>query len=118
MSDSVTFSWAFPALEIDHDKDGLENVVTLVHWRLKAKFLDFEAEAIGTIQMGEPGQPFTAFEDITHDMIQGWVESAMDAQAAQDETMGRTVAQLKEQLEQQIANKIAPKQSIVAPPWV
>jgi len=113
----TTYQWAFPALEIEHNKDGLENVVTLVHWRLKASFLDFEAEAIGTIQMGEPGQPFTAFEDITHDMIQGWVESAMDAEAAQDGDMGRTVAQLKEQLEQQIASKIAPKQSTVSPPW-
>ena len=117
MSDTTTYAWAFPALEIEHDKDGLKNVVTLVHWRFKATRDGVEAETIGTIQMGEPGQPFTAFEDITHDMIQGWVESAMDAQAAQDETMGRSVAQMKEQLEQQIADRIAPKQSTVAPPW-
>jgi len=113
----TTYAWAFPALEIEHNKGDLKNVVTLVHWRFKGSRDGVEAETIGTIQMGEPGQPFTAFEDITHDMIQSWVESAMDAQAAEMEDMGRTVEQMKEHLEQQIADRLAPKQSTVAPPW-
>ena len=113
----TTYTWAFPALEIEHNKDGHKNVVTMVHWRLLAQSDGHEATSIGTIPMGEPGQPFTEFDDITQDMIQSWVETAMDASATNDITMGRTVAQLKEQLDQQIADKIAPTQSTVAPPW-
>lgn len=121
MPNEITYEWAFPALEVDHTHPDHPKLVTLVHWRLKATWGDFSAETIGTISMGEPGQPYTSFDDITKDMIQQWTEAAINAQAAAADIDGLggcpDVAKIKEMIENEIANKIAPKQETVAPPF-
>ena len=116
---TTTFEWAFPALEIDHTKPDHPKLVTLVHWRLKASFGDTTAETIGTIPLGDPGQPFTSFDDITKDMIQQWTEDAINAQAAANGDVGGlpSVDDLKAALEANIQKQIAPPVETVAPPF-
>ena len=116
---TTTFEWAFPALEVDHTHPEYPKLVTLVHWRLKADFGGITAETIGTISMGEPGQPYTSFDDLTHDMIQQWTEEAINAQAAANGDVGGmpSVADLKANLEANIQRQIAPPVETVAPPF-
>lgn len=116
---TTTFEWAFPALEVDHTHPDYPKLITLVHWRLKATWGDFVAETIGTIPMGGPGQPYTSFDDITHDMIQQWTEDAINAQAAANDDVGSmpTVDDYKAGLEADIQKQIAPPVEILAPPF-
>ena len=116
---TTTVEWTFPALEVDHTHPEYPKLVTLVHWRLKATQGDYTAETIGTISMGNPGQPYTSFDDITKDMIQQWTEAAINAQAAANDDVGGlpTVDDYKANLEANIQRQIAPPVETVAPPF-
>lgn len=116
---TTTFEWTFPALEVDHTHPEHPKLITLVHWRLKATWGDFVAETIGTIPLGDPGQPYTSFDGITHDMIQQWTEDAINAQvAANGDVDGLpSVDDYKANLEANIMSQIAPPVETVAPPF-
>lgn len=76
----INYTWTFPAFDCIINEDGLQKVVTTVHWILKGTDEDnISAEVYGTQPVGQPNpEAFTPFIDLSKDQVIGWMESSMD----------------------------------------
>ncbi len=111
---AVSYEWSFPSLDVIHNQIdeqtgiAVQNVVTTVHWVYTARDGDYTATMYSTVGLPGPGQPFTAFEDLTPAIVQGWVETALGADQ---------VAEMQSSLANSIEQQKQPKGGTVAPPW-
>jgi hypothetical protein len=93
-----TYSWKINAIDCYTSKDGLEKVAYNVHWSYFLTDGEHTVSMIGVQSIGEPdAENFVAFENLTEEVVIGWIESAMD------------VEQMQENLANQLADKIAPR---------
>ncbi len=76
----ITYKWEFPAFDCSLDKEGMEKVVTTVHWRYKGTDKnDVTAEIYGAQAVGEPTpEAFTPYPELSEEQVIGWMESVMD----------------------------------------
>lgn len=102
---AIIYTWIIKQLECSPQKDGLNNVVQAVHWRLEAVDGDYRADIYGSVGLPGPGQPFIAYDDLTQTQVIGWVENVLGVAQVDD---------YKNTLAQKIANQINP--TIVTPP--
>jgi hypothetical protein len=82
----ITYKWTFSAFDCKVDEEGLNNVVTTVHWRYRGTDEDgITAEAYGAQSVGEPNpDAFTAYPEISKEQVIGWMESTIDVPAIQE----------------------------------
>ena len=82
----INYTWTFPAFDCIIDEDGLEKVVTTVHWRYKGTNQDgIEAEIYGAQTVGQPNpDAFTPYPQISKEQVIGWMEETMDVTAMQE----------------------------------
>lgn len=111
---AVTYEWSFPALDVIYNEvdpatgEPVQNVVTTVHWVYTARDGDYTATMYSTVGLPGPGQPFTAYEDLTPAIVQGWVEAALGADQ---------VAEMQASLANNIEAQKQPKGGSMPPPW-
>lgn len=105
---AISYSWAFPTLDVVYSEDGFSNVVKTVHWIHTATEDNHSAYAYGTIGLAGPEQPFTSYEDLTPEIVEGWVVSAM----GQDK-----VDEMETSLAAQIEALKNPTGGQMPPPW-
>ena len=57
--------------------------VTIAHWRVSKTDGDYSASAYGTCSFtpDEAAKDFVAFEDLTEEIVLGWVQATMDVEA-------------------------------------
>jgi hypothetical protein len=100
-----TYSWQINALDTYPTQDSLADVVYNVHWGLTATSDQTDADgntytanSIGTQTVPAPaGEDFTAFENLTQEIVKGWLEASdLDVDA------------IKAGLDAQIIEKITP----------
>ena len=109
-----TYSWNCRTVDTYPSSGEFSDVVYNVHWRLTGtdETGEYSATVIGTQTVSVEdmdASAFVAFEDLVHDDVIGWVETAMGAER---------VAELHASLDSQIAEKITPTtvtRSIVEP---
>lgn len=77
---AITYTWIISQLDCRPEQDGLTNVVTTVHWRLRGVEGDYAAEVYGSVGLPGSGQPFTAYESLTQAQVEGWLEAALGDQ--------------------------------------
>lgn len=104
---AITYTWIISQLECKPEQDGLTNVVTTVHWRLRGVESEHTAEVYGSVALPGPGEPFTSYESLTQAQVEGWVESAL----------GEQVQQYRDNIATQIAALINPPIVRPALPW-
>ena len=65
------------------ERNTADNGVTIAHWRVTAQDGDYTASSYGTQSFTpDPESPdFVAFEDLTEEIVLGWVKGAMDTEA-------------------------------------
>lgn len=102
---AITYTWIISQLECRPEQDGLVNVVTTVHWRLRGIDGEHTAEVYGSVALPGPGQPFVVYEDLTQAQVEGWVESALGEEQVQS---------FRDNIASQIAALVTPP--IVRPP--
>jgi hypothetical protein len=108
----TTYTWAFPHLEVAPSENGLSNVIKVVHWRLIATDDGLSAEAYGSVSLSSPGpDAFTAFDGLTKETVQSWVEAAL---AGED---GDAVTKMQDALSAQIEKQKAPPVVTMQAPW-
>ena len=76
-----TYKWTINALDAKVAvEDGNENVVYTVHWGYSAtdETGEHSASSIGTHGVEYDADNFTAYEDLTEEMVIGWLEDGMD----------------------------------------
>ena len=104
----INYTWDVSTVDTYPTLDGNTDVVYSVHWRLTAEDdanqdadgNNWTATLYGTQALDTSDlSSFTSFADLTSSDVQGWVETAMGADAVTD---------LKAGLDAQIALKITP----------
>jgi hypothetical protein len=110
MTDTVTYSWSFPQIDVALSLDGLSNVVTRLHWRLKGQRGSDTAETYGTADLPAPASPagFIPLASVTEAQALEWIEGAL----GEDRIAVQKAAILAE-LEQ----ITAPSVVAMSPPW-
>lgn len=106
----ITYTWSFPTLTCYPEKAGESDVVFTIHWRFNGTDTEgHSAEVYGTVSVEwEEGTPFTPFNELTKEKVEGWVESSLGAEQ---------VTALRETIARQIQEQITPSQINLSPPW-
>ena len=81
----MTYTWNNKTVDTYPTLEGNTDVIFNVHWILTGKDADGNTgSTYGTISLDTSDLTnFTAFADITEEMINGWVEAAMGAEEVQ-----------------------------------
>lgn len=100
-----TYSWDCRTVDTYPTNGDFSDVVYNVHWRLSGtdETGEHSSTVIGTQSVTVEDlatDSFVSFEELTHEDVIGWVESAMGEDR---------VAELYTSLDSQLADKIAPK---------
>ena len=102
-----TYNWKINALDAKVSIGDVQNVVYTVHWGLIATSENEEhtASNIGTHNVGYDADNFTAYADLTEEMVIGWLEAGLD------------VDSLKASLDAQIEKLITPQKITYTDPF-
>jgi hypothetical protein len=79
----ITYKWIFSAFDCRVDEDGMQDVVTTVHWRYNGTNEDgISAEIYGAQAVGTPTpDAFTPYPDLSEEQVIGWMEETLDVEA-------------------------------------
>ena len=82
----INYNWTFPAFDCRVNENGLQKVVTTVHWRYRGIDEDgITAETYGAQSIGEPNpDAFTPYPEISEEQVIGWMEANLDMTAIQE----------------------------------
>ena len=107
----INYSWNFNPLESYPTASGETDVVFLVHWQLVANTGSYNASNIGVQPNAalESGSTFIPFNELTKDIVYGWITSSMGT-----ESVDRMCAGLKARIENQINPPVLVQQA----PWL
>jgi hypothetical protein len=111
---AVVYEWSFPSLDVIYSEvdpateEPVQNVVTTVHWVYTARDGGYTATMYSTVNLPPPGQPLIAYDDLTPDIVQGWVETSLGADQ---------VAEMQQSLANSIKIQKNPPGGSMAPPW-
>lgn len=102
-----TYKWNINALDAKVSVDDDENVVYTVHWSLIATSEDGEhtVSNIGTHGVEYDADNFVPYEDLTEEMVIGWLEAGLD------------VDSMKAGLDAQIEKLITPQEITYSNPF-
>jgi hypothetical protein len=103
----TNYTWTVGPFECILNQDGLEKIVTLIHWRLKGIDEDgVWSETYGTQPVGQPDpEAFTPFTEISQEQAVGWLESLID------------VDSMKAKIDEEITALKTPVVATLAAPW-
>jgi hypothetical protein len=81
----IIYKWIFSAFDCRVDEDGMQDVVTTVHWRYNGTTADgIFAEIYGVQSVGTPTpDAFTPYPELKEEQVIGWMEETMDVTAMQ-----------------------------------
>lgn len=104
----TNYTWEFPAFECKLDENGLEKVITNVHWVYRGIDEDEISSYIYGNQLLESANPdnFTPFTQISEEQVISWMENIMDI-----DTMKASIAS-------QINLIKAPASVTLSAPWI
>ena len=79
----ITYKWIFSAFDCKISEEGMQDVVTTVHWRYNGTNEDgISAEVYGAQGVGEPNpDAFTPYPELSEEQVIGWMESVIDMEA-------------------------------------
>ena len=111
---AVSYFWTINPLEAYPTSSGETDVVITAHWQLHATETvgetTYNAQSIGTQGVTyTSGSAFVPFEELTLELVQGWVENAMGT---------GSVDNIKTSLATNIANQITPTVVTLQSPWL
>jgi len=75
----VEFKWIVVQLDTKPQENGLQDVVSLIHWRRNASDGTYIAESYGTMPCETPSSTdFTAYPDLTQAQVESWLDAGLD----------------------------------------
>jgi hypothetical protein len=81
----------------NHEHNGHEQVIYNVHWRVTKEDDEFIGSSYGTQSLNtEDIQDFIPFDEVTSEMVEGWVKNAMG-----EEEVSNIESSLDQQIEDQ-----------------
>lgn len=103
---AITYKWIIEQLDTKPQENGLQDVVSIVHWRRNANDGTYTSESYGTMACQTPSSTdFTAYPDLTQAQVESWLEAGLD------------VAIIDEGLANSIEDQINPPVVVLPLPW-
>ena len=107
----MAFNWLISQLESIPTLDGMEKVISTIHYRAqKTHQVDgadvFTADTYGALSVDTPHEAsFTPYDEVTKEMVEGWLTAGLDTEA------------IEANLDAQIQNFLTPPIVAYALPW-
>jgi hypothetical protein len=104
----INYTWEFPAFECKPNENGLEKVITNVHWVYKGQDEnDISGYIYGNQRLRSANpEDFTSFTQISEEQVIVWMENIVDIEA------------MKASIVTQIDQIKAPASVTLAAPWI
>ncbi len=74
---AITYTWSVDSMDVTKSIGGKADVVTSVHWRYIATENEHVSSVYGQVMLGEAGDDFIAFQDVTRDQVLTWTKAAI-----------------------------------------
>ena len=99
-------NWDCKTIDVyTHEHNGHEQVIYNVHWRVEKEDGEYSASSYGTQPLNtEDIQDFTPFDEVTSDIVEGWVKDAMGEEKFSD---------IEKSLDQQIEKEKNPSSETI-----
>ena len=99
-------NWNCKTIDVYTDEhNGHEQVIYNVHWRVSKEDEEYSASSYGSQSLNtEDIQDFIPFDDVTSEMVEGWVKDAMGEEKVSD---------IEESLNQQIEKEKNPSSETI-----
>lgn len=79
---AIEYKWIIVQLDTKPQEDGLQDVVSVVHWRRNATDGTYSVESYGTMPCSTPSSTdFTAYPDLTISQVESWLDAGLDVEA-------------------------------------
>ena len=99
-------NWNCKTIDVyTQEHNGHDQVIYNVHWRVEKEDGEYSASSYGTQSLNtEDIQDFTPFDEVTSEMVEGWVKDAMGEEKVSD---------IEESLNQQIEKEKNPSSETI-----
>lgn len=88
----MAFNWVISQLDSIPSLDGMDKVISVIHWRAQKQYeyfisegLDtdyFTADTYGALSVDAPHEAsFTPYDEVTKEMVEGWLTASLDGEA-------------------------------------
>lgn len=78
----LSFEWVISQMQCFPSYEGEKDFVVYVHWRRNATFEEYVADVYGCQTYSQKeGDTYIPYEDLTFDIVCGWLESSLDVPA-------------------------------------
>ena len=118
----MAFTWVISQLDSIPSIDGMDKVISTIHWRAKKQYKSlatanfgsepsvlFTADQYGALAVDAPHEAsFTPYDEVTKKMVEGWLEAGLDTEAIE----ANLDAQIKNFLNPPIVNYGLPWQQL------
>jgi hypothetical protein len=105
----MAFNWVISQLDSIPSLDGMDKVISTIHWRAQKQHEDFTADTYGALAVDAPHEAsFTPYDEVTKEMVEGWLTAGLDSEAIE----ANLDAQIQNFLNPPIVNYGLPWQSL------
>lgn len=102
----MAFNWVISQLDSIPSLDGMDKVISVIHYRAQKQHEDFTADTYGALSVPAPHEAsFTPYDEVTKEMVEGWLTESLDTEA------------IEANLDAQIENFLNPPIVAYALPW-
>lgn len=102
----MAFDFVISQLDSIPSLDGMDKVISIIHWRAQKQHEGFTADTYGALAVDAPHEAsFTPYDEVTKEMVESWLEKGLDCEA------------IEANLDAQIENFLNPPIVAYALPW-
>jgi hypothetical protein len=102
----MAFNWVISQLDSIPSLDGMDKVISVIHYRAQKQDEGFTADTYGALSVDAPHEAsFTPYDEVTKEMVEDWLESGLDCEA------------IEANLDAQIENFLNPPMVAYPLPW-
>jgi len=77
----MAFNWLISQLDCIPTINGLDKVISVIHYRAQKHQEEFTAETFGFLEVDAPHETsFTPYDELTKEIIEGWLEANLDTE--------------------------------------
>ncbi len=78
----MAFNWVISQLDSIPSLDGMDKVISTIHYRAQKQDEGFTADTYGALAVDAPHEAsFTPYDEVTKEMVEGWLEAGLDCEA-------------------------------------
>lgn len=75
----MAFNWVISQLDSIPSLDGMDKVISVIHYRAQKAHEDFTADTYGALSVDAPHEAsFTPYDEVTKEMVEGWLTEKLD----------------------------------------